>query len=248
MDILIVDDEPLARQRLHRIVEELGHEVVAEAQNAEEALVAVNTYDPTLVLLDIEMPGETGLQAAEKISALENPPAIIFCTAYDQYALDAFDTLAVGYLLKPVKKEQLETALVKAQTLTKAQLQAISSQPASTQPDEDSKRKHITSKSHRGMELVPLESVRCFMADQKYVTVYHVDGKVLIDETLKDLETELSGHFIRIHRNALVSIPHIQGMERDSGGHYSVRLQGIDEKPMVSRRYAGKLRDMLKSL
>ncbi len=242
MDIIIVDDEPLARLRLVRIAEDLGHEVVAEAENGIEALEAVKEHDPTLVLIDIEMPGENGLEAAKKISALDHPPAIIFCTAYDQYALDAFETVAVGYLLKPVKKEQLEAALTKAQTITKAQLHSVK------QPAGQLKRKHITAKSHKGIELIPIESIRYFMADQKYVTVIHTEGRVLIDETLKELETELADRFLRIHRNALVSLEHILGLERDSNGHYAVVLQDIDDKPMVSRRYAGKVRELLKQL
>lgn len=243
MDIIVVDDEPLARQRLARIVESLGHEVVAIAENASEAFDAVTEHDPTLVLLDIEMPGDNGLKAAAKISALDNPPAIIFCTAYDQYALDAFDTLAVGYLLKPVKREQLAHALIKAQTVTKAQMSAIA-----PKVEVSDRRKHITAKSHKGMELIPLENVRFFMADQKYVTVFHTEGKVLIDETLKELETELGDSFVRVHRNALVSLSHIQGLDRDMNGHYAVVLHDIDEKPLVSRRYAGKIKDLLKRL
>ena len=245
MDILVVDDEPLARQRLCRIIHELGHEVIAEAQNADEALTAVSTYDPTIVLLDIEMPGISGLEIGRKISTFDNPPAIIFCTAYDHYALDAFDTVAMGYLLKPIRRDRLNVALEKAQTLTKAQLAAISvSNDDSTKAD----RKHIAAKSHRGMELIALDDVRCFMADHKYVTVFHTDGNVLIDETLKELESELNSNFIRVHRNALIAINHIQGIERDTDGHYCVRLADIEEKPMVSRRYVAKLREVVKSL
>ena len=245
VDILVVDDEPLARLRLCRIVQELGHDVVAEAQNADEALAAVNTYDPTVVLLDIEMPEKTGLEVGRQMSAFDDPPTIIFCTAYDHYALDAFDTLAVGYLLKPVKKDQLATALAKAQTLTKAQLEMVS---VSTHGSRKPARKNIAAKSHRGVELIAIDTVRCFMADQKYVTVLYTDGKVLIDETLKELESELVGNFIRVHRNALVSIAHIQGIDRDDSSYYSVRLEDIEEKPLVSRRYASKLREVLKNL
>ena len=245
MDVLIVDDEPLARQRLCRIVYELGHEVVAEAQNADEALTAVAVYDPAVVLLDIEMPETTGLKVGRQMSAFDNPPTIIFCTAYDYYALDAFDTLATGYLLKPVKRSQLAIALAKAQTLTKAQLEKIS---VNTGDPLKTARRHITARSYHGVELIALDTVRCFMADQKYVTVFHTDGKVLINETLKELELELAGSFIRVHRNALVSIDHIRKIERDTDGHYSVRLKDINEKPMISRRYVGRLRELLQNI
>src|SRR5690625_4182022 len=115
MDIVIVDDEPLARQRLARMVEKLEHQVVAQADSAQAALEAIATFDPDVVVLDIRMPGEDGIEAARKISALDDPPAVIFCTAFDQYALDALGTEAVGYLLKPVRAEQLQDVLERAQ-------------------------------------------------------------------------------------------------------------------------------------
>ncbi len=255
MDILIVDDESLARDRLERLVIALGHEVVAQASDGDEALAAIHTYDPTLVLLDIEMPGKTGLQVAESIALLESPPAIIFTTAYDQYALDAFNTLAAGYLLKPVEKNQLAQTLEKAQSINKAQRKVLDSQiveslqksKQETQPLIE-KRQHISSQSHRGMELIAVDSIRCFLADHKYVMVVGTQGETLIDGTLKELELEFSDTFVRIHRNALVSIKHIIGLDRDADGHFSVRLTDVDHVPMVSRRYASKLKTLMKSL
>src|SRR5690625_3992480 len=108
MDIVIVDDERLARQRGARTVDTLERQVVAQADSARAALEPIATFDPDVVLLDIRMPGEDGIEAARKISALDDPRAVIFCTAFDQYALDAFGTEAVGYLLKPVRAEQLQ--------------------------------------------------------------------------------------------------------------------------------------------
>lgn len=254
MDILIVDDEPLARDRLVRLVSSLGHEVVAQAGDGEAALAAINTYDPMLVLLDIEMPGQTGLQVASHIADLETPPAIIFTTAYDQYALDAFDTLAAGYLLKPVEKSQLEQSLEKAQSLNKMQRQLLSeefksdSHDASTTDQVIKKRQHIAAQSHRGMELIAVDSIRCFLADHKYVMVVGTQGETLIDGTLKELEREFSDTFVRIHRNALVSIQHIMGLDRDTDGHFSVRLLDVEQSPMVSRRYASKLKALMKAL
>jgi two-component system, LytTR family, response regulator AlgR len=117
MDVLIVDDEDLARQRLVRMVEKIEDFcVVGEADNAEGALEAISQCDPDIVLLDIRMPGKDGLSLAQDISQLEDPPAVIFCTAFDQYALDAFNTNAIGYILKPVKAEQLLQVLEKPAT------------------------------------------------------------------------------------------------------------------------------------
>ena len=245
MDVLIVDDEPLARQRLSRLVNDLGYSVIAEAANAEHALAAVKEFDPSILLLDIEMPGENGLQVAELIAKMDTPPAIIFTTAYDQYAIDAFNTLAAGYLLKPIQKQQLEKALDKAKSLSKLQLFVLTENEKTSAP---SQRSQIAAKTHRGMDIIPLENIACFIADHKYVMVISHDGQVLIDETLKELEQEFSETFCRVHRNALVSKKHIQGLERDNQGHYYVRLAGVEEKPMVSRRYTSKVKAQLKNL
>ncbi|WP_347329929.1 LytR/AlgR family response regulator transcription factor [Marinimicrobium locisalis] len=241
MDVLIVDDEPLARERLARMVGQLeGYNVVAEAGDADAAMVAIQEQDPDVVLLDVRMPGEDGVKAAHRIGALEDPPAVIFCTAFDEYALDAFGTQAVGYLLKPVRREQLEAVLDKARTPNKLQKQAQQGKPKG--------RSHISAKTPRGVELIPLENVRYFMADQKYVTVYHTGGEHLLDDTLKELEDEFGERFLRTHRSALVSMPHIQAMERDSEGHYRVRLADTEARPPVSRRHAGALKELLQSL
>ena len=174
MEILIVDDEPLARQRLVRMIEKLEeHNIIAEAENADAALIAINEHDPDIVLLDVRMPGKDGLTLAHEISKLDCPPAIIFCTAFDQYALDAFGTEAIGYLLKPIKAEQLQDVLNKAQKLNKVQRAAAQTTPAA---ENKNSRTHISAKTRRGIELIPLEDVRYFVADHKYVTVFgHID-------------------------------------------------------------------------
>lgn len=244
MELLIVDDEVLARQRLLRMVEKIdGFNVVAEADNAEDALVAISEHDPDIVLLDIRMPGRDGLSLAKDISALDDPPVVIFCTAFDQYALDAFGTNAVGYLLKPVKAEQLLQVLEKAQKLNKIQRVAVQQQVA---PAAENQRTHITAKTRRGVELIALEDVRYFLADHKYVTVYHRGGEHLLDETLKELEEEFCGRFVRVHRNSLVSIKHIEALERNAQGQYQVRLADTELRPVISRRHVSDLKDLLK--
>lgn len=241
MELLIVDDETLARQRLLRMVEKIeGFQVVAEADNAEAALASIIEHDPDIVLLDIRMPGRDGLSLAKDISQLEDPPVVIFCTAYDQYALDAFGTNAVGYLLKPVKAEQLLQVLEKAQKLNKIQRLAV--QPVRA----ENQRSHISAKTRRGVELIPLDDVRYFLADQKYVTVYHRGGEHLLDETLKELEEEFVGRFVRVHRNSLVSIKHIAALERNAQGQYQVRFVDADACPVVSRRHVSDLKELLK--
>jgi two-component system response regulator AlgR len=245
LDILVVDDEPLARQRLVRFVVDLGYEICGEASHAAEALAIIEAQDPAIILLDIEMPGETGLQLAEKIGRLDNPPAVIFVTAYDQYALDAFNTFAAGYLLKPVNREKLQQALAKAQTINKAQLTQLQQSDA---PVVDTLPRHITASSHRGVDLIEVDSIRCFLADSKYITVVGTGGESLVDGTLKQLEAEFSDLFARVHRNALVSIRHIEGLERAIEGHYTIRLKDTDARPTVSRRYTSKVKALLHSL
>ncbi|MFT7559552.1 MAG: two-component system response regulator AlgR [Flavobacteriales bacterium] len=246
MQILIVDDESLARARLKRLLTCIeGCEVVGEAVDGVDALDKVEELDPTLVFMDIRMPGKDGLEAARNLAELSDPPAIVFCTAYDEYALEAFTTLAVGYLVKPVQLEDLQGVIAKAQKINKAQKSALSSPEAKNNSKE---RKHISAKSRKGMELIELDGVYCFVADQKYVTIHHREGETLIDDTLKELESEFSEGFIRVHRNALVSIQQISAMEKTKAGHYELRLKDSDYRPSVSRRHLGGLRDLLNSM
>lgn len=244
MDLLIVDDEPLARARLRRLAQELdGVEVVAEAADGEAALAAIEQHDPSVVLLDVRMPGDDGIATAKRIAEMDHAPAIIFCTAYDQYALDAFGTAAVGYLLKPVQAADLKQALEKAGKLNRLQLATV--QAGEAVPDG---RQHISAKTRRGVELIPLAEVRFFIADQKYVTVHHTGGETLIDDTLKELEQEFQGRFIRVHRNSLVSLEHILAMERGVDGHFKLRLADVEVKPVVSRRHVPQLKELLAKL
>lgn len=243
MDVLVVDDEALARERLVRMISRMDEcEVVAQAAGADEALQAIQAAGPDVVLMDISMPGEDGLSAAKRISTMEDPPAVVFCTAYDKHAVEAFEAQAVGYLLKPVRQEQLEQVLQNARKLNRMQIAALDDMNKADRPNA---RKHISAKTRRGVELIPLEDIFYFLADQKYVTVYHRGGETLIDDTLKELESEFEASFIRIHRNALVARSYIEGMERAPEGHYVMRLRDSEEKPVVSRRHVSRIRAML---
>lgn len=243
MKVLIVDDEQLARERLARMVAALdGYEVVAQAGNGRIALEQAIETDPDLVLLDIRMPGMDGLEAARHLSELDEPPAVIFCTAYEEHAVQAFDLQAVGYLLKPVRRENLASALDKAQRVNKAQLAALGGDLA------PSRRTHIAARTRRGIELIPLEDVRYFQADQKYVTVRFGGGEVIIDETLRDLEQEFGELFVRVHRNSLVAAAHIESLERVGPGQSRIRLRGVSEPLEVSRRHLSVVRRFVRSL
>jgi two-component system response regulator AlgR len=239
MRVLIVDDESPARERLRSMLIETGtFEVAGEAANGEQALDMVDRLDPDIVLLDVRMPGIDGLEVARHLATLPEPPAVIFTTAFDEYALQAFESEAVAYLLKPIRAEKLQAALAKAARLTRPQLQQIAT--ATRQPD---RRTHIGARGRDGLKLISLDDVLCFQADQKYTTVRHAKGEDLIEDSLKTLEEEFSPGFLRVHRNALVNTKYLDRIARDASGQHFVHLRGMAESLEVSRRMAGDLKD-----
>ena len=246
MDILVCDDEPLAAQRLTKLVEQLGHTVVAVASHGQQAIELSSQHQPDVVLLDIQMPEMDGLTCAKYLRELDHMPAIIFCTAYDQHALEAFKSHADGYLLKPVLQQDLQHALDQLTKLNQAQMNNLKQKE--NMEELHTKRTQIVAKTYRGVELIPLENVYYFIADQKYVTVRHKNGSVLIDETLKELELEFGNDFIRIHRNALVAVGYLDGLETVSSGQYQVRCRDLDERLAVSRRHLPTLRERLQKI
>ncbi len=245
MDILICDDEPLAVERLSRLVSQLGHQVIATAQHGKQALEMVQQFEPDVVLLDIQMPEMDGLSCAQHLAYFNPMPAIVFCTAFDEHALQAIQSQAKGYLLKPIAKDELETVLGNVTKLTQAQLTQIEKKELM---EEKVQRQQIAAKTYRGLELIPVENIYYFLADQKYVTVRHKNGSVLIDETLKDLETEFSDRFIRIHRNALISLDYLDGLEMVASGQYQARCRELEERLAVSRRHLPLLRERMQNL
>jgi two-component system response regulator AlgR len=239
MRILIVDDEPPARERLRSmLVEAGGFEVAGEAGNGEQALQLVDTLEPDIVLLDVRMPGIDGLEVARHLATQDEPPAVIFTTAFEEYALEAFESQAVAYLLKPIRAEKLLAALAKANRLTRPQLQQVAS--AAREP---ARRSHIGVRGRDGLRLIPVDDVLCFHADQKYTTVKHLKGEDLIEDSLKTLEDEFAATFVRIHRNALVNTKYLERIARDASGQHFVHLRGMPEALEVSRRMAGDLKD-----
>ena len=242
MKVLIVDDEKLARDRISRMLADVdGYDVVGEVVQGMEAIEECQRAQPDVVLLDIRMPGMDGLEAARHLMQLEEPPAVVFCTAYEEHAIEAFNVQAVGYLLKPVRREDLVNVLRSAKRANKAQLAALMEQ-------DGDRRSHISARTRRGIELIPIDDVRFFQADQKYVTVRHSDGELLIDETLRELEDEFGERFVRVHRNALVASRFIEGLERDENGHFQIRMRGVDERVDISRRHLSAVRKYIQTL
>jgi two-component system response regulator AlgR len=237
--VLIVDDEPPARARLRSMLgESADFEVAGEAGNGVEALHMVDRLMPDIVLLDVRMPGIDGLEVARQLATQPEPPAVIFTTAFDEYALQAFESEAIAYLLKPIRAEKLRAALAKAARLSRLQLQQMA-----TAAREPARRSHIGVRGRDGLKLIPIEEVFSFHADQKYTTVKHLKGEDLIEDSLKILEEEFSQDFVRIHRNALVNTRFLERIARDASGQHFVHLRGVPDALEVSRRMAGDLKD-----
>lgn len=241
MKIIVVDDEQPARERLCRLIAELeGYEVVGEAANGREAVELYTALKPEIMLLDIRMPVMDGLEAAQHLSIDETPPAVIFTTAYSDHALEAFNTHAVGYLLKPVRKENLVASLAAAGRSTRAQLQAVNRDMETA-----AARTHLCVHVRGNLVLIPVDEIYYFRAEDKYVVLYHRSGQSLIEESLVKLEEEFGDRFMRIHRNALVAKSEVCGLEHSGAGN-ALKLKHCEQRLVVSRRHLPAVRHFLK--
>lgn len=245
MRLLIADDEALARARLRELVTEIGgYTIVGEAVNGKEALLRGVELCADIILMDIRMPGMDGLEAALHLCTLQNPPAVIFTTAYSDHALAAFEAHAVDYLLKPIRKERLQSALGRAHQLTHQQLSGLHT--GADGSNSARARTHISAIAHGNIKLVPVAEIAYFKADQKYVVARSLTGQVLIEDSLTMLEMEFGAQFLRIHRNALVAYSAIAGLEKNIEGSLMIKLRGIDEQLEISRRHAATVRQCVK--
>ena len=243
MKILIADDEPLARLRLKRLVEDINpeHVVYATASNGIEAVAQCIKHRPDLALLDIRMPTMDGLQAASEITKAHPTTQIVFVTAYDEHALEAFDKNAIDYLLKPVKLTRLQQAVEKAARFN-THASAIANPASSTQAP----RQHLCAQTHTGLKRLNISDILFFKADNKYVLAATCNDSILLEEPLRALEEEFNEHFFRIHRNALVNISAIQSISKSSAGQFHVHLKGSHETLAISRRHQTELNRLLR--
>lgn len=239
--IFIVDDEAPARSRLATLLADIApqcpHQLVGMADHAQAALDGIADTRPDLVLLDVQMPGMSGIELAERLAGAGRPvPAIIFVTAYDQYAVKAFELRAQDYLLKPVRAARLAEALLR---VTQSRDEGAAPQAA---------RRHFSVQERDRVLLVPVEQVLYLKAELKYVTLRTRTHEYLIEESLSSLEAELSALFVRVHRNALVARDAIAGVEK-GGQHvdaehdgdkvqesWQVIVRDIDHRLPISRR------------
>ena len=246
LKVIIVDDEQPARNRLRELLgdcrEELPHRVAGEAANGVEGLKAVTAAEADVVLVDIQMPEMSGIEFARHLQVLERPPAVIFVTAHDRYAVEAFEVNAVDYLTKPVRAARLLAALKKAASgarLARGVLESIDPAP----------RRYFSVAERGRVTLVPVSEVIYLRAELKYVTLRTREREHLAEESLTQLEREFGGVFVRIHRNCLVARRLIRGVERgaETEGEigWSVILEGCEEKLPVSRRQWAQVKSLV---
>jgi len=245
--VFIADDEAPARERLKElladIAAELPTEVVGEAASGLEAVERLPATRAQVLLLDIEMPGMRGLEVARHLSGLEIAPAVIFVTAHDRYAVEAFDLNALDYLMKPVRASRLAAALTKARGAGPPAREQLARAAAQA-------REYLSVTERNRIHLVPLRDVVYLRAELKYVTLRTCAGEHLIEESLVALEREFAERFVRVHRNCLVARAAVRGFERSAEGgdepHWNVVLDGVPERLPVSRRQWAEVRLLAK--
>jgi len=243
--VLVVDDEPLARERLAALLHDCENmEVVGEAGTGKEAVDLAQSLKPEIVLMDIRMPGMDGIEAAHYLNELEAPPSVIFCTAYDDHALAAFEANAVDYVVKPIRLERLKTALERARRFNGNTLQKLA-EAASAQ---GKKRTHICARVRGNIVLIAINDIQYLLAEDKYVIVHHAKGEVLVEESLKHLEEEFSDRFVRIHRNCLISLNSLVGLKKVHDGRLLAELTGVTTELEVSRRNIPAVRKLARLL
>ncbi|MEN3297226.1 MAG: two-component system, LytTR family, response regulator AlgR [Burkholderiales bacterium] len=251
--LFIIDDEAPARARLKTLLSDIAaecpHELAGEAGQAQEALDAIAAARPDIVLLDVQMPGISGIElAAHLMKNADQAPAVIFVTAFDEYALKAFDVHAVDYLLKPVRAARLAEAIRRARTV-RAQVQSQRESIEATSAELQPQRKHFSVQERGRLLLVPVTDVLYLKAELKYVTLRTRTHDYLIEESLTSIEEELADVFVRVHRNALVARNAIIGVERESHPvdgegdkgdkaqeSWQVILRDVEERLPISRR------------
>jgi len=240
LKVLIADDEAPARNRLRELLADIANlNIVGEAKNGKEVLELITETPVDIVLLDIRMPQMDGIEAAEHLQKISPPPAIIFTTAFDAYALQAFDMNAVDYLLKPIRLERLQTGINKARALLPVQLAAIKP----LQP----KRSFFSVHERGRVLLVPVADVIYLRAELKYTTLRTREREFLIEDSLTSLEQEFGEQFLRLHRNCLVAKEAILGYEKrtiEGEQRWVALLKNLTETVAVSRRQMHVLKEL----
>ena len=241
MRVFIVDDERRARDRLARLLRALPDiEIVGEAADGTAALDAIPRVCPDAAFLDVQMPGLNGFEVLAEL-APEHRPLVVFVTAYDQYALQAFEVSAVDYVLKPVEIETLTRTLHRLRARhSRDTLASLVAHLQKRQPLE-----RLVGKQRHTLHVLPVETIEAFLADQELVFAVTARGRFLVNRTLRDLEEQLDpARFVRVHKQAIVNLGKLLQLEPIVKGGAAARLES-GETISVSRRYAQPLRDRL---
>lgn len=243
--VLVVDDETPARRRLRDLLDDcsaaLPIAVVGEAQSGREAMELLQSVPVDLVLTDIHMPDMDGMELARHLSKVSHPPVIVFTTAYNEHAVQAFEVNAVDYLMKPIRVQRLLSALEKVPRLKSVTNEAPAEAPGSA-------RRFLSVTERSRVILVPVDDVIYLKAELKYITIRTAQREYLLEESLTKLEQEFGARFVRVHRNCLVARSHIRGFERrvndDGDAHWEVLLNAIPDTLPVSRRQQYVVREI----
>jgi len=247
LSVLIVDDEAPARRRLRDLLAdvsaELPNRVVAEAADGEQAIAVLDSEKVDVALVDIRMPKMDGIELAQHLSGLEMPPAVIFVTAYDSYAVQAFELNAVDYLVKPVRASRLAGALRKVRNAVRIPAPVLAAL-------RQGGRTHLSCHERGRLLLIPVSEILYLKADLKYVTARTASREYLLDESLTHLEEEFPERFIRLHRSALAARDAIVGFEKcldeDAETQWQALLRGIPDKLPVSRRQWSQVKSFVR--
>lgn len=244
---IIADDEQLARERLKKLFLPFSEtiEIIGEAKNGIECKALIDSLKPDLIFLDIQMPGLNGFEVLQQI---EHAPLVIFCTAHDEFALKAFETHSVDYLVKPVKAERMEQAIEKLvflhQRTDRQQLLNLIEEVTA-----QSSKNEITTipvKLGDRMLILNIEGISYFQAEEKYVTIHAVTGKRYVsDYSLKDLEDKLNGNFVRIQRALLINRLLVKEVIKHTNSRCKIRMNDLNQSLLVSGRNYG---DEIKNL
>ena len=244
---MIVDDEPLARSELRFLLEDSGRvDVIVEAASAREAVERLMEGYVDVLFLDIAMPKTSGMQLAEALNKLHHPPAVVFVTAYSEFALDAFNVDAVDYLVKPVETDRLEHALNKVQKRGRIRTVTPPAEPA--QPSKASQERIPVVKSGRKV-LVPADQIRFIESKDDYSCIYTGDERFLSTISLAKLEERLEPlGFFRVHRGFIINLDYVKSVETASSGILQVIIEGFENKTIaVSRRRVLQLKQLLEA-
>ena len=225
---LIADDEPLALSRLNRLLTEVPSvELVGEVTNGAQLVSMAETIKPDLIISDIKMPEKTGIEAAQEICRNENPPAVIFCTAFDQFAIKAFEVSAIGYLVKPIELDKLVDAIEQASVINQAQLSVLENKNNST--------KRLLVDGVGSIEAVELKDVDYFYAEDRSVVAYLSNREIIVDYSLNELANELGDTVLRAHRSTLVNLVNIKRLFKSENGQTIIEFES-GRQVTVSRR------------